>query len=175
MKRFITVLCILLSLAAVAATNRVKRVRTARKLATPALKLSGGFEQYRLLANQARSYRSEAKSDPNTVPGHIIHWYSDGTVVTNAIKTINAVVLTNTVEQAMEKLKDDVSDLTERCHELDAKVLEWAQKYAENTNRTERVKNYFYEKSQTGTVVQKAIWAEVYKYYTNAIYKIENM
>lgn len=59
------------------------------------------FEKYKRLKVGLRSHHREVRTDYDTIPGSVIHWYSDGSAETNVIQYIDSVVQTNAYENVL--------------------------------------------------------------------------
>lgn len=65
------------------------------------------FSRYGTMGANLRFHRSETSTD-YSVPGKVIHRYTDGSAVTNLIQIINAHVVSNSVEQKIAKLNERI-------------------------------------------------------------------
>ena len=80
------------------------------------------FEKYRRLKIGLRNHRRETSTDYETIPGSVIHHYSDGSAVTSVVRRINCTVQTNTVEAAIEGLNEKVKEWQERATNSEARI-----------------------------------------------------
>lgn len=98
MKKAVATLFSFLSVAAVAASN---------------FSVGDGkipdFSKYKRLKVGLANHGREVKSDYASLPGYVIHWFSDGAVQTNRLVHIDCVVQTNTVEQKLDQMASTIA------------------------------------------------------------------
>ena len=68
------------------------------------------LSKIRILRSTLRSLPREVRTDYEAVPGSVVHWFSDGSARTNAVRHIDLTVVTNTVEKALEDLREQTRE-----------------------------------------------------------------
>ena len=108
-----------------------KRMRSApvRAPRKAARKTTLGPMAERLKGNNA-AYRREIRTDYDTIPGKVIHWYNDGSSKTNDPFYVDLVVCSNAVEKGYAKW-DKAAKAAEKARKHDAKNVEKAVKELE--------------------------------------------
>lgn len=110
---------------------------------------SGPFDS---LSKARSATRREIRTDYDTIPGKVIHWYSDGTARTNTPKRVDFVICTNKVENtiisldAESKVTRDVKGKADKAKKKEQKTFEnWVKdtKKAMNKSSTQEMKDFF--------------------------------
>lgn len=89
------------------------------------------FEKYKRLKVGLRSHHREVRTDYDTIPGSVIHWYSDGSAETNVIQYIDSVVQTNAYEQVLIRT-DAEAEPTRKIRETKKNAAKKDQKNLKN-------------------------------------------
>lgn len=89
------------------------------------------FDKYKRLKASMRFHVKEVRTDYDTIPGSVIHWYSDGTAETNLIRHIDLVVQTNTVERQVIELDAEAAP-TRKIRNAKKNAVKKDQKNLEN-------------------------------------------
>ena len=68
------------------------------------------LSKIKILRSTLKSLPREVRTDYEVVPGSVVHWFSDGSARTNVIRHIDLTVVTNTVEKALEDLREQTRE-----------------------------------------------------------------
>jgi len=110
---------------------------------------SGPFDS---LSKARSATRREIRTDYDTIPGKVIHWYSDGTARTNTPKRVDFIICTNKVENtiialdAEAKVTRDVKDKASKAYKKEQKTFEnWIKdtQKAQSKSSTQEMKDFY--------------------------------
>ncbi len=68
------------------------------------------LSKIKILRSTLKSLPREVRTDYEAVPGSVVHWFSDGSARTNVVRHIDLSVVTNTVEKALEDLREQTRE-----------------------------------------------------------------
>ena len=133
------------------------------------------LSKIKILRSTLKSLPREVRTDYEAVPGSVVHWFSDGSARTNVVRHIDLSVVTNTVEKALEDLREQTRErlasllaFSNQAAVAEASLASAEASLADRDARIERVSVGFSEKR--AEYVEKRDGAKLQT--TKAIYQL---